>query len=110
MALARPRRFLSHEASLCRAMKRKLVCPQEEQVHKVERTYSFDGDVPARRRYSFASDVPDFQMPASPPKKQRSAASATVQIGMQHFSNNSELCSLPGAKDKVVVIMMEHNA
>ena len=77
---------------------KKKVCPEEEQAHTVEKTNSFH------------SDVADFVMPAFSPKKQRSAASATVLIGMQHFSDNSELCGLPGAKDKVVVIMMEHNA
>ena len=79
-------------------MKHKLLCPEEEQAHKVEKTHSSDGD------------VADFEMPAFSPKRQRSAASATVLIGMQHFSDNSELCGLPGAKDKVVVIMMGHNA
>ena len=83
---------------MCRAMKHKFVCPEEDQAHKVERTNSFH------------SDVEDFAMPAFSPKKQRSAASATVLIGIQHFSDNSELRELPGAKDKVVVIMMKHNA
>ena len=33
-----------------------------------------------------------------------------MQIGLQSFSDNSELCGLHGSKDKVVVIMMEHTA
>ena len=79
-------------------MVKKFVCPDAEPVTRAEKTYSFD------------NDVADFEMPTSPPKKLRSAASAPVQIGMQHFSDNSELCGLPGTQDKVVVIMMVHKA
>ena len=36
--------------------------------------------------------------------------SAVVQIGLQLYSDNSDLCNLPGFKDKVVAMMMAHNA
>lgn len=56
------------------------------------------------------ADVPDFQIPTNLPKKQRLADSAPVHIGLQLFSDNSVLCGLPGYEDKVVVMMMEHDA
>ena len=56
------------------------------------------------------ADVPDFQIPTNLPKKQRLADSAPVHIGLQLFSDNSVLCGLAGYEDKVVVMMMEHNA
>ena len=79
-------------------MVKSLVCPAEEPVSKNE------------KMSASSDDVADFEIPSSSPKKARYSASAPVQIGLQRFSDNSELCGLPGPQDKVVVIMMEHNA
>ena len=55
-------------------------------------------------------DVADFDMNSRSLKKFKLPESAVVQFGLQHYSDNSELCQLPGFKDKVAVMMMAHNA
>ena len=57
-----------------------------------------------------SDDVADFELPSSSPKKTKLPETASVQIRLQLFSNNSELCGLPGVKDKVVAMMIAHQA
>ena len=64
----------------------------------------------SEKRSSNSQDVADFVIPTKLPKKAKVSDHAPVQIGLQSFSDNSELCGLHGSKDKVVVIMMEHTA
>ena len=64
----------------------------------------------SEKRSSNSDDVADFQIPTKLPKKSKVSDHAPVHIGLQRFSDNSELCGLPGSQDKVAVIMMEHNA
>ena len=81
-----------------RAMVKALACPTAEPNTMSE----------GRARKS--GEVADFQLPTMRPKRTKVCDNAPVQIGMQHFSDNSMLCGLPGSQDKVVVLMMEHNA
>ena len=81
-----------------RAMVKALTCPTAEPNSKSE------------KRARKSGEVPDFQLPVMRPKKTKISENAPVQIGMQHYSDNSMLCGLPGSQDKVVVLLMEHNA
>ena len=55
-------------------------------------------------------DIDDYELPTKSTKKRKVSETAPVQIGLQHFSDNSALSDLPGSPGRVVVIMMEHNA
>ena len=81
-----------------RAMVKALACPAAEP------------NTMSEKRARKSGEVADFQMPTMRPKRTKVCDNAPVQIGMQHFSDNSMLCGLPGSQDKVVVLMMEHNA
>ena len=63
----------------------------------------------SEKRSRKSGEVADFQMPTMLPKRTK-VCDSPVHIGMQHFSDNSMLCGLPGSQDKVVVLMMEHSA
>ena len=79
-------------------MVKALVCPAASMVSKSEKPSGS------------CAEVADFEIPTNSPKKQKLEGSAPVRIGLQLFSDNSELIGLPGYQDKVVVMMMEHNA
>ena len=64
----------------------------------------------SEKRSSNSEDVAEFVIPTKLPKKAKVSDHAPVLIGLQKFSDNSELCGLHGSKDKVVVIMMDHTA
>ena len=81
-----------------RAMVKALACPAAEL------------NTMSEKRSRKSGEVADFQMPTMLPKRTKVCDNAPVHIGMQHFSDNSKLCGLPGSQDKVVVLMMEHNA
>ena len=81
-----------------RAMVKALACPTAEPNSMSE------------KRARKSGEVADFQLPTMRPKRTKVCDNAPVQIGMQHFSDNSMLCGLTGSQDKVVVLMMEHNA
>ena len=65
--------------------------------------------LPEKRTRS-SGEVPDFQIPTMLPKKTKVCVDAPVYIGMQRFSDNSVLCLLPGTQEKVIVVMMAHDA
>jgi len=64
----------------------------------------------SEKRARNSSEVADFQIPTTLPKRTKVCDNAPVHIGMQRFSDNSQLCGLPGLQDKVVVLMMAHGA
>ena len=81
-----------------RAMVKALACPAAEP------------NTMSEKRARKSGEVADFQIPTMLPKRTKVCENAPVHIGMQRFSDNSKLCGLPGSQDKVVVLMMEHNA
>ncbi len=81
-----------------RAMVKALKCPAAEPK-----------PVPEKRTRN-SGEVPDFQIPTMFPKRTKVCDDAPVHIGMQRFSDNSVLCGLPGTQEKVVVLMMAHDA
>ena len=64
----------------------------------------------SEKRARNSSEVADFQIPTMLPKRTKVCDNAPVHIGMQRFSDNSVLCGLPGTQEKVVVLMMAHDA
>ena len=81
-----------------RAMVKPLACPAAEP------------NTMSEKRARNSSEVADFQIPTTLPKRTKVCDNAPVHIGMQRFSDNSKLCGLPGSQDKVLVLMMAHGA